>query len=125
MSPEVLEWAKRYVPHPPAEYGGEETNDYTLRPCFIKTETEYRVFQGHKWIRETRNAICKWELLFADGALFRFNNRQLADAALMELLKIRRARPHKPKCELRPADPHLVFFTPRRMPIEIKTAKAF
>lgn len=124
MSPEMATWEKKYKPKPAAPPCCEETSDYTLRPCFVKTETKYLKVAGmRRW--ETRKATCKWELRFSDGSLFRFNNRQLADIALIELLKIRRARPHTPKCELPPADPHLVFFTPRRMPIEIETAKAF
>lgn len=125
LSPETQKWLEDYEPKPAATSGCEETGDYTLRPCFVKTETKYRKWTGGRWLWETRNATCKWELRFPDGSVFRFNNRQLADAALTELLKIRRARPHRPKFELPPANPHLVFFTYRRMPVEIETEKAF
>jgi hypothetical protein len=79
-----------------------ETADYILERCHVVTGC-----QGKR--------VCyQWELTFAGGSRFRFVSRALAEAALSELLKIRKARHPRLKYGKRSPENQCVFFTERK-----------
>jgi hypothetical protein len=53
-------------------------------------------------------------LTFADGETFRFVSRAIAEAALSELLKIRKAKHPRPKFGKRSSENDSVIFTDRK-----------
>ena len=80
-----------------------ETADYTLYRCHVVTGCN------------GRRVFYPWELTFADGSRFRFVSRAIAEAALSELLKIRKAKhPHQRFGKHSP-ESECVFFTDRKL----------
>jgi hypothetical protein len=93
-----------------------ETNEYTLERCHVETVCAYRVWnhaaQSCGW--ERRKAVYRWELRFPD-AVFQFVSRAIAEAALSELLKIRKAKHPRPRFAKHSSENAAVFFTGRKL----------
>lgn len=80
-----------------------QTADYTLDRCHVET-----VCKGEQ-------VLYRWELTFADGSRFRFVSRAIAEAALSELIRIRKATHPRPKFAKHSSEKQGVFFTDRRL----------
>jgi hypothetical protein len=59
--------------------------------------------------------MCCWHQTFADGSQFRFVPRAIAEAAMSELLKIRKAKHPQPRFARHSSEKQGVFFTDRRL----------
>jgi hypothetical protein len=92
-----------------------QTADYILERCHVDTVCERRKWQGGAWITDRQPVTYRWELTFADGAQFRFVSRAIAESALSELLKIRKAKHRRPKFTKPSPENEAVFFTNRNM----------
>jgi hypothetical protein len=95
-----------------------QTDDYTLERCHVVTVCSYRNPERHRPGRPEfiqRPALYRWELTFADGAVFRFVSRAIAEAALSELVKIRKAKHPRPKYGKHSSETACVFFTNRKL----------
>ena len=95
-----------------------QTDDYTLERCHVETVCSYRNPLWHRpgqpeFIR--RRALYRWELSFSDWATFRFVSREIAEAALSQLLKIRSAKHPRPIFGKQSAANECVHFTDRRL----------
>lgn len=80
-----------------------ETTDYTLDRCHVVTSCN-----GNR-------VVYPWELTFADGSRFRFVSLAIAEAALSELLKIRKAKHPCPRYAKPSPENVAVFFTDRKL----------
>jgi len=91
-----------------------QTPQYTLERCHVATVCSYQVWNhaGPSW--ERRPVLYRWELNFAD-AMFRFVSRAIAEAALPQLLKIRKAKHPRPRFAKHSAENAAVYFTSRRL----------
>lgn len=92
-----------------------QTSEYTLERCHVETvchRVESRCGE-RKTIRQ--HVMYRWELRFADGAVFRFVSRAIAEAALSELLKIRKAKHPRPRYGKPSSETAYVFFTDRKL----------
>ena len=94
-----------------------QTADYTLERCHVETLCAY--YRAGWWrVGEPdwsyRHAMYRWELTFADGVVFQFASRAIAEAALAALLKIRKAKHTRPKYAKHSPDNDCVFFTDRK-----------
>jgi hypothetical protein len=95
-----------------------QTTDYTLERCHVETVCRCR---NPEWYRPGqpefifRRAFYRWELTFADGAMFRFNSRAIAEAAIAVLLRIRKAKHPRPKYGKHSPENDCVFFANRRL----------
>jgi hypothetical protein len=95
-----------------------QTADYTLERCHVETVCSYRNPAWHRPGQPefiNRHVLYRWELIFSDGATFRFVSRAIAEAALSELLKIRKAKHPRPKFAKHSPENDGVFFTDRRL----------
>ena len=92
-----------------------QTADYTLERCHVETVCEYKVWRNGAIVTDRRRAMYRWELSFADGATFRFVSRAIAEAALSELLKIRKAKHPRPKYGKHSVENNCVFFSDRKL----------
>jgi hypothetical protein len=92
-----------------------QSADYRLERCHVETVCE-RGECGHgKWVTVRRPVTYRWELTFADGAQFRFVSRAMAESALSELLKIRKAKHPQPRFAKPSPENEAVFFTDRKL----------
>ena len=91
-----------------------QTAEYTLERCHVETVCAYRdvTRPGVRW--ERPKVFYRWELRFTD-AVFRFVSRAIAEAALSELLKIRKAKHPRPRFAKHSSENAAVFFTDRKL----------
>jgi hypothetical protein len=92
-----------------------QTADYTLERCHVETVCQRWEWQRGERISVRQPVMYRWELTFADGAAFRFTSRAIAEAALSELLKIRKAKHPRPRLVKHSSDTACVFFTDRKL----------
>jgi hypothetical protein len=92
-----------------------QTADYTLERCHVETVCQRREWRCGEWITLRQHVIHCWELTFTDGAVFRFVGRAIAEAALSQLLKIRKAKHPRQKFAKHSAENETVFFTGRKL----------
>lgn len=92
-----------------------QTADYTLERCHVEAVCERRAWQGGESITVHQPAMYRWELTFSDGATFRFVSRAIAEAALSELLRIRKAKHPRPKYGKHSVENNCVFFSGGRL----------
>jgi hypothetical protein len=92
-----------------------QTADYTLERCHVDTTYQRREWRNGEWTTIRQPAMYRWELTFTDGAVFRFVSRSIAEEALSELLKIRKAKHARPKYVKHLAENNCVFFNDRKL----------
>jgi hypothetical protein len=92
-----------------------QTADYTLERCHVETVCRRGEWQNGEWATIRQPTMYLWELTFVDGATFRFVSRAVAEAALSELLKIRKAKHPRPKYGKHSTENNCVFFSDRRL----------
>jgi len=89
-----------------------QTADYTLERCHVETV----LVKSNQFAGTVRQHVTyRWELTFADGTRFQFTSRAIAEAALSELLKIRKATHPRPRFAKHSSETECVFFTDRKL----------
>jgi hypothetical protein len=123
-SPEIVAWLIRQEvirQNPPAPVDDfddppiAQTADYILERCHVETVCGRREWRNAEWITIRQRVTYRWELTFADGATFRFVSRAIAEAALSQLLRIRRAKYPRPRCAKRSPVNECLFLTGRKL----------
>jgi hypothetical protein len=123
-SPETVAWIIRQEvirQNPPAPIDDlddppiAQTEDYMLERCHVETVCYRCEWRGSERITIRQPVTYRWELAFLDGATFQFASRAIAEAALVELLKIRKAKHPRPKYGKHSAENHFVFFSDRKL----------
>ena len=92
-----------------------ETAEFRLERCHLETVCERHERQRGEWIKVRRPVTYRWQLTFADGAVFRFVSRAIAEAALPQLLKIRKAKHPRPRYAKPSPETDCLFFTERKL----------
>ncbi|MCI0351202.1 MAG: hypothetical protein L0Z53_17400 [Acidobacteriales bacterium] len=92
-----------------------QTADYTLDRCHVETVYERGEWRQGEWVTWCQPVSYRWELTFSDGAVFRFVSREIAEEALSELLKIRKAKHPRPRYGKHSPENELVFLTGRKL----------